>query len=870
MFAPVGTKKLGYDSTSHQSEAVDAKQTVGILSSRKVVSPANVFWQQCHRCSRMKRHCDGAVPKCGQCESHGMSCRYPDRAAYQLLDRKHDPSLISAELITSTAEQRLLLSHRLPIDPVAELPLTINTAPPLDTTTDKPIPTPRDISEEPAVKFIGSYTPLAAPSVKVPPLHYDFASAGTPPVLRPKVESSPPLHGTLTSTPENEYQYLEIPPNRVRLLLLSKGESSDSIHCSLKTLDSQELSKKCIVYQALSYAWGPGEDLRHSIFLRDLILPKSQSDNLENGFLPLVAHQLIPRRFHVRPSLYLALMQLRSKTDDLWFWVDAICINQADNKEKTHQLSKMLEIYRNANNVCIWIGEDVAARDSNQAGGTAMQFVPRIINLTEFERIISSKKMDEEVAHGCCAFAAMLKSPWFGRRWVIQEVSAACHASIQYGRHRINWIDFADAVDLFTASIDRIRSTFKNTEAFKSNPDALRHIESTGARAIVCSTNEVLRKAANGMIVERPLDIESLVMKFVHFDTSDPRDTIYALLALARGSSPSLQSPSLRPDYSSPPLQTYMEFVRYCVITGGSLDIVCRHWALPLKNFPFRWTWRDSSRGDKASVLGRILPTWIGLASNSAFGPPSRFTGRLNGDSLVGSPGKAVYNACRGSHLDVRFGEELVEQTAAVAGTKMNGSMSAMGMAIGVVSKATSRVVDGIISDDCLELLGWQQDDDVNTIPDQLWRTMVGNRNHEGQPPPRWYRRACMYCLRMTTAEGDLNIMKLVEASQLPNTVLHFLRRVQAVVWSRKFLTCQNLRANGSPFIGLGPRYAKEGDLLCILFGCSVPVLLRRLDQSPKYGLVGECYIHGIMDGEIMTILGERGVQDATALFEIH
>jgi hypothetical protein len=49
-------------------------------------------------------------------------------------------------------------------------------------------------------------------------------------------------------------------------------------------------------------------------------------------------------------------------------------------------------------------------------------------------------------------------------------------------------------------------------------------------------------------------------------------------------------------------------------------------------------------------------------------------------------------------------------------------------------------------------------------------------------------------------------------------------------------------------YMGLGPNVIEIGDLVCILFGGHVPFILR-----PKNGyflLVGEAYVHGIMEGE--------------------
>ena len=46
----------------------------------------------------------------------------------------------------------------------------------------------------------------------------------------------------------------------------------------------------------------------------------------------------------------------------------------------------------------------------------------------------------------------------------------------------------------------------------------------------------------------------------------------------------------------------------------------------------------------------------------------------------------------------------------------------------------------------------------------------------------------------------------------------------------------------------LASSLAEPGDVLCVLFGCSVPVILRH--NKNYWKLVGECYLHGIINGE--------------------
>jgi hypothetical protein len=52
-------------------------------------------------------------------------------------------------------------------------------------------------------------------------------------------------------------------------------------------------------------------------------------------------------------------------------------------------------------------------------------------------------------------------------------------------------------------------------------------------------------------------------------------------------------------------------------------------------------------------------------------------------------------------------------------------------------------------------------------------------------------------------------------------------------------------------WIGLAPSAAREGDKICLFFGAQVPFLVRKAEDG-LYQFVGECYVHGIIDGEVM------------------
>ena len=57
--------------------------------------------------------------------------------------------------------------------------------------------------------------------------------------------------------------------------------------------------------------------------------------------------------------------------------------------------------------------------------------------------------------------------------------------------------------------------------------------------------------------------------------------------------------------------------------------------------------------------------------------------------------------------------------------------------------------------------------------------------------------------------------------------------------------------------MGLAPPGAQTGDRVCVFLGGEVPFVLRKKDD--RYKFIGESYVHGIMDEEVMVQL-EKGI----------
>ncbi|OTA98060.1 hypothetical protein M426DRAFT_46756, partial [Hypoxylon sp. CI-4A] len=118
---------------------------------------------------------------------------------------------------------------------------------------------------------------------------------------------------------------------QIRVLEILSSSQDDHIECRLEVCDIHEHG----IPEALSYVWGRDESK-----------------------LPIVVDQ---KPFFVGKNLYKILKGLRRRDATRKIWVDAICINQSNSEEKTHQVRIMREIYSKAKNTTIWLsGSDVA------------------------------------------------------------------------------------------------------------------------------------------------------------------------------------------------------------------------------------------------------------------------------------------------------------------------------------------------------------------------------------------------------------------------------------------------------------------------------------------------------------------------------
>jgi hypothetical protein len=143
------------------------------------------------------------------------------------------------------------------------------------------------------------------------------------------------------------YRYSPLPENHIRVIqLLPNRDGNSLVECNLIDYPLLDPRAGPHLYEAVSYVWGPPPNT-HTLTVDDAVLS-------------------------VRQNCHAVLARLRDPVLPRFLWVDAVCINQEDNNEKTNQVQLMTWIYASARGVIVWLEEpiygDTFSDDGTQAG----------------------------------------------------------------------------------------------------------------------------------------------------------------------------------------------------------------------------------------------------------------------------------------------------------------------------------------------------------------------------------------------------------------------------------------------------------------------------------------------------------------------
>jgi len=255
-----------------------------------------------------------------------------------------------------------------------------------------------------------------------------------------------------------------------------------------------------VAYTALSYEWG---DLSNE---KEIILQG--------------------QRFPVRENLWCALLHLRTETQPQVLWVDAICIDQRNACERSHQVGFMKDIYEKAVRVRVWLGKEKkwtpkAFALLKRAAAVSDPFTSDLIrayyddtNDRRFCRVLGRYSLDV-----WDAVLDLLSRTYWKRIWVIQEFVLAREIIIQCGESTIN----ANTLQKFLSLVPS--PLYDHDIPIEEARFAKQINDSRGAQL---SNQRHLHRT-----VGSNRTLMSLIGRHKECKATDCRDKIYALLGLA-------------------------------------------------------------------------------------------------------------------------------------------------------------------------------------------------------------------------------------------------------------------------------------------------------------------------------------------------
>jgi hypothetical protein len=359
---------------------------------------------------------------------------------------------------------------------------------------------------------------------------------------------------------ESLYRRLDVEKMQVRVLTVWPDEDFCSpLQCSLRVRSLLQL-RDC---DALSYYWGSANDV-------ELLIVHGSDEGSPTHSCEIA----------VTKNLASALRQFREQRTaagkPLEIWTDAVCINQRDAEERSHQVSILSEIFQSSRIVLVWLGTRGCSPEAERglAGLIAMS---DWLDVHAFHNEPASHGGPRPVARHASdtrgvfeAIYALMDLPYWRRGWVLQE---ACAYNVPVFFHLgdqscklVSWRLFQqtlwDAMDLVMG--------LKKERAL----ECLVHSLDICMPFVLAETLRIadLRSHPSRLLPSYDKLLNIILMHRV-WQTSDPRDCVYVL----RGIHPMFREIQVR--YSDRVEEVFSNATIILVRNGGTWSRVC--WTHP-------------------------------------------------------------------------------------------------------------------------------------------------------------------------------------------------------------------------------------------------------------------------------------------------
>ncbi|RYP09262.1 hypothetical protein DL764_001389 [Monosporascus ibericus] len=622
------------------------------------------------------------------------------------------------------------------------------------------------------------------------------------------------------------YRYPPLPDKRtIRVLTLHSGKPEDPLRGELESVAADDAGD----YEPLSYVWGDDQ------LIGEIFLPTA--------------------RLKLTASLSHALRRLRPQTGTRRVWADQVCIDQRNKEERSHQVQFMNEIYKNGSLVQVWLG-----LDEQNLAKEAFTFVRRLAGLLANgeHAAFNMDNLAEQSADYWMPLKHITALPWFRRGWIVQEIGTRTPATLLWGEEEMEW-KILHKVSEELAEYHHMRTKFK------------------------VATSEIKYLYRRFVEPETPSRHDNR-FSFIyelhragHLSVTDPRDRVFAMLghySIRKGHNSELKE--LKANYKKSVEELYTEVAaralvgdneslitlgavqhsslpspakalrrRKCKLLSWAPDWRARHGYLP------SWTpdWRA-----RHGYLPSWTPDWRARHGHIMSEPtsPHRACGLKEPDLSISFSAQAVLSI-RGTKIDSieicsdqlakgAFHERKIDvgnTTRAAVETlwmELCGSTNGFGLGDKYAGGEQSSFFAYVqtLSNGCMAIY-WQDHaaEPYGAVPHEKW-----------------------------LAHGAAYLTKAVDKAAISPELRRLADKGDAQKWSRAATGASSNRRFARTTKGyyvMGPQAMEKGDIVCVLFGGKMPFCLRPCLGSRYYLLVGECYVHGFMNGEAIAML-EKGV----------
>lgn len=651
----------------------------------------------------------------------------------------------------------------------------------------------------------------------------------------------------LKSSEQYRYTALDTSKKEIRLLSIdavlqntyvvdSSATPSKTAHIICASLDNVPIDEAGS-YTALSYTWGTSEPT-HRISIGNKVLD-------------------------IRENLYEALIHLH-KASVTRVWIDAICINQEDDREKGLQVQRMGDIYREADKVIAWLGIhddesvalfkwiNIARRDGIVLNDTT-QIPPRLD----------------------AALNDLANRPYFTRMWVVQEFALGRKVGLMCGD------DFVDP-DPLSELFYRYACTEK---AGRFAPAA--------SLVMLKQVRDIQRQGVRHGLIDLIIYVNSVYIQdnrnAMHaFHSSDMLDQVYGLLGLVYDSHQFVPEPNYSKSFTMNNLFEYM--TKSIIKNTKRLDYVLLEAGDSILNST------DFGARNAREYIPARLPSWCPDYVNLVESPlNAEVTGAVDFSSTP-SEGLPLFRHRYGVRRPCWHATQSSELTNTDLWKEDSTQMHVSGMLIGKIlacSSSGDKIDPVAVSlaevDDNPTLLGLVQllyTYSEVTVPSpsdaiialflalqldlgvlsflDISRIFFQKRLNESKIRDefswlfKWAVRR-EYVERLTTLspaewERMCQLSRNLTASTNKNYD-DFRRQVGAFTPNISAKTVVDVVARYGAFAWI-PSIAEPGDEIWLVKGCSMPVVLRRLLSSsasnPKiFVKVGPAVVNGAMSGDM-------------------